>query len=97
MLGLSYGERLKSLNVFSIKGRLLRPALIKYGKILCSDSEGYDLAALFQRSLWKRELDCISSSWYCLSVTQIYRRDLLMFAVLEFGIDCLPNLWSHNP
>ena len=51
MQGLSYCERLKSLNVFLIKGRLLWSDLIKYWKILCSDSEGYDLAGLFQMSL----------------------------------------------
>ena len=54
MQGLSYGERLKSLNVFSIKGRLLRSDLVIYWKIPCSDSEGYDLTGLFLRSLEER-------------------------------------------
>ena len=51
MQTLAYTERLKSLNMFSIKGRLLRSDLTKYWKILCSDSVGFDLSGLFQRSV----------------------------------------------
>jgi hypothetical protein len=47
---LSYYNRLRVLNLFSIKGRLLRADLIKYFKILCCDSDGFDLSGLFQRS-----------------------------------------------
>ena len=43
--------RLKSLKLFSIKGRLLRYNLIKYWTILCCDLAGYDLFVLFQSSL----------------------------------------------
>ena len=51
---LSYAERLRSLNLFSIKGRLLRSDLIKYWKIVCCESEGFDLSVLFQRSQEER-------------------------------------------
>ena len=42
----SYGDRLRELNLFSVKGRLLRADLIKYWKILHGPSE--DMRALFQ-------------------------------------------------
>ena len=42
---LTFGEKLKSLNVVSIKGRLT--SNIKYGKIPCSDSEMLDSIRLF--------------------------------------------------
>ncbi len=51
MSELDYGARLRALDLFSIRGRFLRSDLIKYWKILCSDSEGYDLSVMFQRSL----------------------------------------------
>ena len=34
MTGLSYGERLRALNLYSVQGRLLRADLIQYWKIL---------------------------------------------------------------
>ena len=49
MSNLSYGERLRSLKLFSIKGRLLCSDLIKYWRIVC-DLAGFDLSVLFQRS-----------------------------------------------
>jgi hypothetical protein len=50
----SYHDRLLTLNLFSIRGRLLRSDLIKYWRILCCNTEGYDLSVLFQRSLGGR-------------------------------------------
>ena len=54
MQGPSNTERLKSLNLFSIKGRLLRSDLRKYWKILCCDLAEFDLSVLLQRSLEER-------------------------------------------
>ena len=54
MQGLSYTERLKLLNLFSIKGRLLRSDLIKHWKTLCCELPGFDLSVLFLRSLEER-------------------------------------------
>ena len=47
---LSYAERLRALNLFSIRGRFLRSDLIKYWKILCSYGGGCDLSGMFRRS-----------------------------------------------
>ena len=49
LTGLDYGERLRLLNLFSIRGRFLRSDLIKYWKILCCKSEGCDLSGMFDR------------------------------------------------
>jgi hypothetical protein len=46
-----YNARLRALDLFSIRGRLLRAGLIKYWKVLCCDTEGYDLNVLFQRAM----------------------------------------------
>ena len=54
MQGLSSTERLKSLNLFSIKGRLLHSDLTKYWKTLCCELPGFDFSVLFQRSLEER-------------------------------------------
>lgn len=51
MSGLHYGARLRALDLFSVRGRFIRSDLIKYWKILCTDAGGYDLSAMFQRSL----------------------------------------------
>ena len=51
MQGLSYTERLKSLNLFLIKGKLLLSDLIKNWKTLCCELPGFDLPVLFQSSL----------------------------------------------
>ena len=54
MSGLSevnYHGRLMTLNLFSIRVRLLRSDLIKYWRILCCNTEGYELSVLFRRSL----------------------------------------------
>jgi len=51
MSELDYGTRLRILNLFSIKGRLLRGDLIKYWKILCCEDTGCDLSVVFQRSV----------------------------------------------
>ena len=47
---LLYGERLQVLNLFSIKERMLHADMIKYWRIFCVDSQGDDLAELFQRA-----------------------------------------------
>lgn len=47
---MSYGDRLRALDLYSIRGRFLRSDLIKYWKILCCDTAGCDLSAMFQRS-----------------------------------------------
>ena len=46
----SYRERLRALNLFSIKGRLLCATLIKYWSILCDEARVCDLSELFVRS-----------------------------------------------
>ena len=48
--GMDYGARLKSLGLFSIKGRLLRADLIKYWKVLCSGDPDVGLSGLFRLS-----------------------------------------------
>ena len=88
MQGLSYGERLKFLNVFSIKGRLLRSDLIKYWKILCSDSGGYDLAGLFQRSLEERTRGHIFKLVMPQCNTDIKTR--------SFNVSCV-EVWNRLP
>ena len=50
MSNLSYGARLRSLKLISVRGRLLRSDLIKYWRIICCDLAGFDLSVLFQRS-----------------------------------------------
>ena len=54
MHNLSYGERLRSLQLFSIKGRHLRSDLIKHWMIFCCDLARFDLSVLFQRSREER-------------------------------------------
>jgi hypothetical protein len=46
-----YGARLRTLGLFSVQGRFLRSDLIKYWRILCSDSAGYDLSIMFRRAV----------------------------------------------
>jgi hypothetical protein len=46
-----YNARLRALDLFSIRGRVLRAGLIKYWKVLCCDMEGFDLNVLFQRAV----------------------------------------------
>jgi hypothetical protein len=50
MSDLDYSARLRQLNLFSVKGRLLRSDLIKYWKILCVQEDGPDLSVMFQRA-----------------------------------------------
>ena len=47
MAGLDYGARLRRLDLFSVKGRMLRSDLIKYWKILRGDADE-SLGGLFQ-------------------------------------------------
>ena len=49
---LSYGERLRALNLFSIQDRLLRSDLIKYWKIICGDSAGFDFWGSLSEVCW---------------------------------------------
>ena len=92
MQDLSYGESSKFLNVFSIEARLLHTDFITYWKILCSDSVGFDLSRLFQRSVEERTL----GHWFKLVMplcnTKVNRR-FLMGVVLEYRIDCLVRLF----
>ena len=68
MICLSYMERLKSLKLFSIKGRPLWSDLFNYWKILWCDSARYELSVLFQRSLeertWGHNLKLIMAHYY---------------------------------
>jgi hypothetical protein len=43
--------RHRALDLFSIRGRLLRADFIKYWKILCCDTEGFDLSILFHMAV----------------------------------------------
>ena len=88
MQGLSNGERLKSLNGFSIKGRLLRSDLIKYWKILSSDSEEYDLAGFFQKSLEERARGHIFKLVMPQCNTDIKKR--------SFNVRCV-GVWNRLP
>ena len=47
---LEYGERLRQLQLFSIKGRLLRSDLVKCWKVVCGDGVAADLSVLFDRA-----------------------------------------------
>ena len=58
MQGLSYTERLKSLNLFSIKGRLLHSDLINYWNTLCCELLGFICLCCF-RGLWRQKLGVI--------------------------------------
>ena len=49
LFNLSYAERLRALNLFSVRGTLLRANLIKYWKILSCETSANDLSVLFQR------------------------------------------------
>ena len=62
---LSYSERLRSLNLFSIKGRLLHSDLIKYWKIACC-SQRVLTCQCYSRGLEKKELGVTSFGWCCL-------------------------------
>ena len=57
MQGLSYMQRLNSLSVLSIRGRVLQLDL-SIGNKICLDSEGFDLSVLF----WRSELEVIDLS-----------------------------------
>jgi hypothetical protein len=47
---LEYGERLRQLQLFSIKGRLLRSDLVLCWKIVCGDGVAADFTVLFERA-----------------------------------------------
>jgi hypothetical protein len=85
---LSYRDRLTTLGLFSIRGRLLRTDLIKYWRILCCDTEGFDLSILFQRSLDGR--------------TRGHRHKLLLplcsvdIAKRFFNVRCI-KIWNELP
>ena len=79
---LSYGERLKPLNVFSIKSRLLPSILIKYGKILYSDSVGLDLSV--EDRTWGHSFKLVMA----LCITEVKRR--------FFNVRCI-GMWTLFP
>ena len=49
LFNLSYADRLRALNLFSVRGKLLCTDLIKYWKILSCETSANDLSVLFQR------------------------------------------------
>ena len=50
MTNWSYRERLRALNLFSIKGKLLSADLIKYWRAICDKARVCDLSELFVKS-----------------------------------------------
>ena len=83
-----YGERLRVLNLFSIKERLLRADVIKYWRILCGDSQGYDLAELFHRAPPDRTIGRRYKLFVPLCLTDAKYR--------FFNVRCVA-LWSFLP
>ena len=82
---------MKSLKLFSIKGRLLRSDLIKYWKIICCDVAGCDFTVMFQRSL-ENELEGTGLDWQCLVAVLMLGNVSLMFVVLWFEMGRLGGL-----